>query len=249
MTLERDLRGLAGGFPDPPDLRSRVLRAVAEASARRRRRRIVVLAFAVFLLAPATALAVSPGLRDRVLETFGLRGLTVERVTHIPTVSPAARSLRLGSRSSLTRARSALQVRFHSPKALGAPDAIFEDPLRQGVDVTLLYEPGTVARRIGIRRRVLVSLLRGSLDSQLLQKTIGQATTSRRFRLEGGPALLLTGAPHLIVIFRQGGSVETTVTRLAGSTLVWQRRALLVRIEGDLPPARLIAIARSITTG
>jgi hypothetical protein len=249
MTLESDLRALAGGLPEPPDLRSRVLHAMGEASARRRRRRVVVLAFAVFLLAPATALAVSPSLRDRVLETFGLRGLTVERVTHIPTVSPAARSLQLGSRSSLAQARRALQVRFHSPRSLGAPDAIFEDPLRRGVDVTLLYEPGTVAGRLGIRKRVLVSLLRGSLDSQLLQKTIGLATTSRRFRLQGGPALLLTGERHLLVIFRQGSSVETTVTRLAGTTLVWQRGALLIRIEGDLPPARLIAIARSITTG
>ena len=70
MTLESDLRALAGGLPEPPDLRSRVLHAMGEASARRRRRRVVVLAFAVFLLAPATALAVSPGLRDRVLDAY-----------------------------------------------------------------------------------------------------------------------------------------------------------------------------------
>jgi hypothetical protein len=249
VTLERDLRALARGFPDSPDLRARVQHALGEAAARRRRRQVALLAFAVFLLVPATAVAVSPGLRDRVLQTFGLRGVTVHRVAHIPALSPAVRSLQLGSRSSLTQARSALRARFHPPEALGAPDAIFEDRLQHGVDVTLLYEPGTVARRLGTRKRVLVSLLRGSLDAQLLQKTIGVATTSRRFRLEGGPALLLTGARHLVVIFRQGADVESTSTRLAGTTLVWQRRALLVRIEGDLPDAQLIAIARSITTG
>lgn len=249
MTLERDLRALAGGLPDAPDISSRVLVAVGAASARRRRRRVAVLALAVFLLAPATALAVSPQLRNRVLETFGLRGVKVERVQHIPTVSPAARSLQLGSRISLTQARSLLKVRFHYPKALGAPDAIYEDDLQAGTDVTLLYEPGTVAERLGVKRRVLVSILRGTLDKQLIGKTMGVATAARQFRLEGGQALLLSGAPHIVVIFRSGNTIETTSTRLAGTTLLWQRRALLVRIEGKLPPARLIAIARSITTG
>jgi hypothetical protein len=249
MTVEHDLRALAAGLPDPPDLRPRVLVALREAAARRRRRRVAVLALAVFLLAPATALAVSPDLRDRVLETFGLRGVTVDRVTHIPTVSPAARSLQLGDRISLTQARKALQVRFHSPKALGAPDAIFQEQLQAGVDVTLLYEPRTVAGRLGVRRRVLVSILRGTLDKQLLGKTIGFATKSRQFSLDGGQAILLTGKPHILVIFRRGNTIETTDTRMAGNTLLWQRRALLVRVEGNLPEARLIAIARSITTG
>jgi hypothetical protein len=249
MTLERELRALAGALPDPPDLTARVLVAMREASDRRRRRRIAVLALAVFLLAPATALAFSPDLRDRVLETFGLRGVTVDRVSHIPTVSPAARNLQLGSRISLAEARRALEVRFHSPKALGAPDAIFEEQLQAGVDVTLLYEPATIEGRIGVRKRVLVSILRGTLDEQLLQKTIGTATTARRFRLDGGPALMLTGAPHTLVVFRRGTRIDSTSTRLAGRTLLWQRRALIVRIEGDLPAARLTAIARSIAIG
>jgi hypothetical protein len=249
VTLETDLRALAAGLPEPPDLSSRVLAAVRQASVRRRRRRVAVLALALLLLVPATALAVSSDLRDRVLDSFGLRGVTVERVTHIPTVSPAARSLQLGERISLAQARSALEVRFHSPRALGAPDAIFEDQLRAGVDITLLYEPGTVARRFGARRRVLVSILRGTLDKQLLGKTIGFATSSKQFRLDGGQALLLTGKPHILVIFRRRHVIDSTSTRMAGNTLLWQRRALLVRVEGTLPEARLIAIARSITTG
>jgi hypothetical protein len=249
VTLERDLRALGDRLPEPPDLTSRVLTGMREASMRRQRRRVAALAIAVLLVAPATALAFSPDLRDRVLETFGLRGVTVERVKHVPTVSPAARSLQLGSRISLTQARSLLQVRFHSPKALGAPDAIFEDDLQAGVDVTLLYEPGTVAGRLGVKRRVLVSILRGTLDEQLLGKTIGFATSVKRFRIAGGKALLLTGARHMLVIFRRGNTVDSTSTRLAGTTLLWQRRALIVRIEGNLPANRLIAIARSLTTG
>jgi hypothetical protein len=35
-------------------------------------------------------------------------------------------------------------------------------------------------------------------------------------------------------------------TRFAGTTLIWQRDDVLVRVEADLPRARLIAIARSL---
>ena len=139
-------------------------------------------------------------------------------------------------------------MRFHSPKTLGAPDAIYEDDLQAGTDVTLLYEPGTVATRLGVKRRVLVSILRGTLDKQLIGKTVGFATTARQFRLEGGQALLLSGAPH-IVVSSGAGTHRDDLHAARRNTLLWQRRALLVRIEGNLPAARLITIARSITTG
>jgi len=68
MTLERDLQRLAGGFPETPPLASGIAGALQQVSLRRRRRRIAVLAIALLLLVPAAALAVSPGLRERVLE-------------------------------------------------------------------------------------------------------------------------------------------------------------------------------------
>ena len=89
MTLERDLRALADGFPEPPALAPRVLAAAQRASAnRRRRRRVALLAFALLLLVPATALAVSADLRDRVLETFGLRDVKITAVTRLPRARP-----------------------------------------------------------------------------------------------------------------------------------------------------------------
>jgi hypothetical protein len=39
---------------------------------------------------------------------------------------------------------------------------------------------------------------------------------------------------------------DQTYTRLAGTTLLWQRDVTLVRVEGEIPRARLIAIARSV---
>lgn len=249
MTLERDLRALADGFPEAPELAPRVAIAMQRASLRRRRRRIAVLALALALLVPATALAVSPDLRNRVLETFGLRGVKVERVERLPAVSPEARRLQLGTRLSLQRARAALQLRVHPPSVLGTPTAIYQELLEAGVAVTFLYEPRTVSARIGVRKRVLVTMLRGTFDEQLLGKTLGFASSVEELEIDGGRALLLTGPAHLVLFYRRGAGIGRTTTRLAGTTLLWQRRAMIVRIEGDLPRARLIAIARSLSTG
>jgi hypothetical protein len=250
MTLERDLRALAEHFPEAPDLTAGVLAAHRRASARRRsRRRIAVLALALLLLVPATALAVSSDLRDRVLETFGLRDVKITVVTRLPELGPDARRLQLGPRISLQRARADLGLRVSPPHALGAPDGIYEERLRSGVDVTFLYEPRTVAERIGVRRRVLVSALRGKIEKTILGKTMSSATKAIPFQLEGRPALLLTGHPHLMVLFQAGGGIDQTFTRLSGTTLLWQRRALLIRVEGNLERAQLVRVARSITTG
>jgi hypothetical protein len=251
MTLERDLRALGAGLPEPPELAPRVRIAVQRASERRRRRRrIAMLALALALLVPATALAVSPSLRNRVLETFGLRGVKVVRVERLPTAGPAAHSLQLGSRISLPRAQRVLQLRVHPPTALGKPDGIFSDPLQAGVEVSFLYEPRTVEARLGVRKRVLVSLLRGTIERKFLGKMLGAASQVRQLRIAGGRALLITGGPpHMVVIFRRGGAFDQTHARLAGNVLLWERGALIVRVEGDLPGARLVEIARTFSTG
>jgi hypothetical protein len=253
MTLERDLRAMGAGLPDPPELGPRVRIAVQRASVRRRRRRrIAVLVLALVLLVPATALAVSPDLRNRVLETFGLRGVKVERVESLPPppVGPDANRLQLGSRVSLQQAQRALHLRVHPPTALGAPDGIFSDQLHAGVDVSFLYEPRTVAARLGVRKRVLVSVLRGTFDEQFLGKMVAAATKVTRLRIAGGRALLISGGPpHMVVFFRRAGAFDQTHARLAGTVLLWQRGALIVRVEGALPRARLVAIARTFSTG
>jgi hypothetical protein len=52
-----------------------------------------------------------------------------------------------------------------------------------------------------------------------------------------------------LVFFVRAGTFDETHGRLAGTTLLWQRRGLLIRIEGELSGARLLAIARSLSTG
>lgn len=250
MTLERDLRALAGGFPETPELAGRVLTAAREASVRRRRRRVAVLALALFLLVPATALAVSSDLRDRVLETFGLRNVRITAVTRLPEVGPEIRSLNLGARVPLARVRRDLGLTVAPPSVLGAPDGIYEARLDSGVDITFAYDARTVAARIGPRKRVLVSLVRGQIEKTILGKTAASNTKVIPFPIGGESAVLVTGHPHLLILFRaSSGGIDQTSTRFAGTTLLWQRRALLIRVEANLPRARLIAIARSVAIG
>ena len=248
MTLERDLRALADGFPEPPELAPRVLAAGERARAdRHRRRRVALLAVAVFLVVPATALAVSADLRDRVLETFGLRDVKITTVSRLPELGADVRKLRLGPRITLAQARKDLRVDVSPPTVLGRPDGIFEEHLESGVDVTFLYEPRTTDERIGVRRRVLVSVVRGTIDKTIIGKTVDATTKKTPLVIDGEFALLLSGAPHMMVLFRSpDGGYDQTYARLAGTTLLWQREAVLVRVEGELSRARLIQIARSV---
>ena len=223
--------------------------ARARGSVRRRRRRVAVLALALFLLVPATALAVSSDLRDRVLDAFGLRDVKITTVTRLPAADPETRPLELGTKISLAEARKELDLAVSPPTALGTPDGIYEEILRSGFNITFKYEAKTVAERIGVRRRVLVSIVRGTIDKTIIGKTIANATKAIPFDLDGDAALLLTGHPHLLVVFRAAGGVDQTYTRFAGTTLLWQRRTVLIRVEGNLSRARLVAIARSTGVG
>jgi hypothetical protein len=208
---------------------------------------VTLLALALFLLVPATALAVSGDLRDRVLETFGLRDVEITAVTRLPELGADVRRLQLGPRISLEKARRDLARNVSPPSVLGAPDGIFEERLDSGVDITFVYEPRTTADRIGERRRVLVSVVRGTIEKTIIGKTLPSATRRTGFDLDGTPALLLTGAPHMMVLLRAPDGVSDQIyTRLAGTTLLWQREETLIRVEGELPRSRLIAIARSV---
>ena len=48
-----------------------------------------------------------------------------------------------------------------------------------------------------------------------------------------------------MVLFRAGSGFDQTFTRLSGTTLLWQRRVLLIRVEGNLsraPSDRALAL-------
>jgi hypothetical protein len=78
---------------------------------------------------------------------------------------------------------------------------------------------------------------------------VTRANRVTRLKIGDDDALLISGGPLHLVFFERSGAFDQTHGRLAGTTLLWQRRAVLVRIEGELSGARLLAIARSLSTG
>ena len=61
--------------------------------------------------------------------------------------------------------------------------------------MTFLYEPRTVAARFGVRKRVLVSVLRGAFNPDFLGKMVTRQTKVTRLKIGSDDALLISGGP------------------------------------------------------
>ena len=77
-------------------------------------------------------------------------------------------------------------------------------------------------------------------------KVIGPGTSFKQVRVNGGPGLYLSGAPHEVLFETAIGQVQTDRVRLAGNVLVWQQGQLTIRIEGTRTLAQALALARSL---
>ena len=75
--------------------------------------------------------AAVPGVRDAVLEFFGLQGATVERRPSIPS-APELRLLQLGQRTTLERARGELGFAPLVPRAAGRARRRIREHARAG---------------------------------------------------------------------------------------------------------------------
>lgn len=225
--LEQGLRELAGdlAWPETPDLARAVtarLPAVAPPRAPRSRRpRRLVLAVLVALVAlPGAALAL-PDPRHAILDTLGLRHVTVERRSR----PPSGAAVRLGRRTTLAAVPGLAGFVPLVPAALGPPDRVH---VRQGI-VSLVYEP----------ERLLLAEARGTLHREVLRKIVAVDDAVRRVRVRGARGIYLP-AGH--------DSAWTDVTgppARSGPALIWERRGLVLRLEGARTPAAALRIARS----
>jgi hypothetical protein len=251
--LERALTQLGHelDWPPAPDLARGVLERLDDRRPARRRafpiaRRSLALALVALLLLAGAAFAALPGVRDAVLDFFGLRGATVERRATLPP-APPERPLELGSRSTLTQAAGELGFRALVPADPGEPDAVYVRRRLPGGELSLTYRPRAgLPRARGTRLGLLVNEFRGDLNPTYVDKIAGQATTVARLRLDGEPAIWLAGAPHLFFYRSPGGRFVETPLRIAQNVLLLQRGPLLVRLEGAFGRDRAIEIARSL---
>jgi hypothetical protein len=215
-------------LPPAPDVVPAVLaRLPARARRRRPARRTLAVALAAALLLAGGAMAVPPT-RHAILRILGLRGVRIERVPRLPPV-PASNRLGLGQRIPLGRARHAAS--FYALLPPGSPTAYLAHDV----------PGGRVSIVIG---RMLIIEFRGTA-TPFIFKVLGPGTSIKTVRVNGGPGVYLSGAPHEVLFQTRTGRVRTDRVRLAGNVLIWQQGPLTIRIEGTrtLEQARALALS------
>jgi hypothetical protein len=231
--LEQRLAALGAALevPPSPDLVPAVL-ARLPARPRRARpgRRTLAVAFVALLLLAGAAMA-APPTRHAILRVLGLRGVRIERVPHLPPL-PAGPGARLGLGRHIPLARARHAAGFTALLPPGSPAAYLGHDVPGG-RISLLTGP------------VLIIEFRGTA-APFVFKLIGPGTRVRLVRVNGGPGVYLSGAPHEVLFQAQTGQIQTDRVRLAGSVLIWQQGPLAVRIEGTHTLGQALALARSL---
>jgi hypothetical protein len=238
--LERELTALgADAFPETPDLVG-VVRARLEGDLeprRSRRRTTLALVLVVVAVAIGAAFAV-PQARSAILRWFGIGGVRVQFVDRLPAV-PANLAPIIGVPVSLDEASA--RVGFHvlvPAGELGPPDAVYVGHFNVD-EVTLLYgSPRAI--------RLLLTEVDGRLSIPFAQKFIQGTKNVKELTIGGRPALWIEGAPHEFVFVAPNGQPMSAPLRLDKNTLLWQRKDVLLRLEGDLTLAQALRVAASL---
>jgi hypothetical protein len=233
--LEQRLLALGRALDIPPTPDDMVSATIARLPARRpirarRAFRPLAIALAALLLLAGAAMAV-PTTRHEILRVLGLRGVAIERVPRLlPVPSGPGTRLGLGQRIPLSQARHAAAFKALLP---AGPATAYLDHDVVG---------GRVSLRVG---RLLIIEFRGS-GVPFVFKLAGPGTHIRMLRVNGGPGVYLSGAPHQLLLQESNGEVVRDRVRLAGNVLVWQQGPVTIRIEGTHTLGQALAVARSL---
>ena len=245
--LELELVALAAHieFPQTPDFlvheRDHAPRAVRWS---RRGAKRLIIAVAMLLVLAAGAYAASSRLRDTVRDWLGSRAVQIDRVETLPRLSAVA----VSPRPALGRADAALGRRLLLPKGLGKPRGVTVVGRRPDAAVTLTWPPRSglpAVRRTGLG--LVINQVLGSIEEPFVKKIVGPDTKVTTLRIDGRPAVGLIGAAHNVAFRDASGEPIFQRTRLSVNTLLVTHDEVLVRIEADVPLARLVAIDRSLT--
>jgi hypothetical protein len=243
--LERELRELAPAieWPATPNLAPAVRRRIEAGPARRLARpgrRALVVAFAVLLVAVAAVMAV-PSARTAVLEWLGLRGVTVERVETLPTVSQPTDELAVGE--LVTADEAADLAGFPLPEAggssLGEPDEIRYSPEVGDGQVAYIWrgEDGRIA--------TLFTVFEAEINDEYIEKMVDASGDFSRTEVDGHPGLWVEGLHFFMYVLPTGEGREETA-RLSRNALLWEDEDRLYRLEGDLSLEQARAIAADL---
>lgn len=248
--LERELRALPVAWPPAPDVAEAVverLHVEQPRAARRSPRRAWRAALAALAAAVALTAAIEPA-RSAVLDWLGFGAVSIERREPDAPARPLGAGLDLGDPVSLEQARAAVPFPVQVPAALGAPDRVFLDTALGHPIVWLAYRPRPGLPRAG---ETGVGLLVGQLEGRaepLIEKTAGAGTALTRLRVDGDPAMWLTGDPHGFAYVPPTGEARfDDRERLAADVLLVDRAdGVLLRLEGDMDRATATRVAASL---
>jgi hypothetical protein len=225
-------------FPPEPELVGPVAARLGRPSPARSWRRPLLAAVVLAVLALAIALAVPPA-RSAILRFFHLGAVSVERVEALP---PAPQlPLTAGFGRPLDREAAERKVGFKlvlPPLKGGEPKQVFAP----GVNMlaTVLEVPW--AKR---DKRVLLVEIEGS-DLGIAKKVVQKETLVAPARVNGLDALWIRG-PHVVGFVTTSSGMNSAISRVSGSSLIWQRGTRTFRIEGRLTLGEALRLAKTIT--
>jgi hypothetical protein len=227
--LERQLFELGGeiAFPATPDL-VRAVRARIQPEPAWRRWRFALAAAAAVLLAVAVTVAAVPDARRAVAGFLGLPGFQVQKVKVLPSPSPIQR----GQPVSIDEARRLAGFTLLVP---GPPEKIRAAAFDNG-------PPGGEVE-LDLAGGPVVTEVTGNVDSGFFGKMVGPDGQVVQVSVGGDKGYWFTGDVHDFFYTDGSGQFRTDIRRVAGDTLVFERKGVLVRIEGARNQADALRIA------
>jgi hypothetical protein len=210
--LDRSLHQLGGlvDWPGSPQL------AMPSGAQVRSRRPLVLLLAAVVALGVAFAV---PGARSAILRVLDLGGDSIERVDVLPPARERTLGASLGAPVSVSKAARALGGPVRQPSLNGRPQLFLVGGV---VSVLLLAAP----------EPVLLSEFHSGDEPYVLKKMVGDSTDVESLQVDGAPGVWISGVEHVFI-------APSAPPRLAGNTLLWQRRGITYRLEGHSLTERL----------
>jgi hypothetical protein len=239
-------------YPETPNFSAELRHRLAVQPQRLERptwRRLALVAAAAVVVLALAAVAYPPT-RDGIAKFLHLRGVTIERISTLPSpkpTPPAPDTVGLGELVTLEQARQAANFAVRIPTEPTATPAIRLGRTDQQPVVSLEYQPSAALpdpQHLGIG--LLLTEFRGDLIPGFLGKFVGPDTTIEDVQVESVSGFWLAGAPHEIAMRGRNGEYRQETLRLAENTLVWERDGVTYRIESALSKADALRIAASL---
>jgi hypothetical protein len=207
---------------------------------RARRRRLVV---ALVATVAVTATLAIPSARAAVTSFFDIG---VVRVHEQPLPGAVAGPLVLGELTTLHAARERMPVVVPTTRGFATPDELWFDGKASGV-TSLVYRarPGLPAAEHTDGVGLLVQEFVGD-GSGFLNKYLGNGAHAERVAVGPYEGVFITGGDHFLAYEDATGAGRTEDGRLVGNALIFQRKGVTIRIEGNLPLERMVAIGASL---